>query len=112
MSDFGVLALAADSALFAAAAAVIRAAGWSLATPADRLADRTGLGEAVTGALFLRGTTSLSGSVTPLTAALDGRAGFAVSNGLGGIAAKTAFIALAGDVPIVVERGRMTAPHW
>ncbi len=95
MSDFDVLPLAADIALFAAAAAVIGAAGWALATPADRLADRTSLGEAVTGSLFLGGTTSLSGSVSSLTAALDGSAGFAEINALGGIAAKTAFIALA-----------------
>ncbi len=95
MSDFGTLPLAANIGLFALAAAVIGAAGWALALTADRLADRTGLGEAVTGALFLGATTSLSGSVTTLTGALDGRAGFAVSNGLGGIAAQTAFIALA-----------------
>ncbi|WP_418318147.1 sodium:calcium antiporter [Piscinibacter sakaiensis] len=93
--DFNQLPLAGNAALFAAAAAVIGVSGWFLAAAANRLADRTGLGEAVAGAIFLGATTSLPGSITSLTAAIDGRAAFAVSNGLGGIAAQTAFIAIA-----------------
>jgi cation:H+ antiporter len=62
---------------------------------ADRLADRTGLGEALVGGVLLGAATSLSGSVVSVTAALDGRASLAFSNGIGGIAAQTAFLALA-----------------
>lgn len=62
---------------------------------ADRLADRTGLGEALVGGVLLGAATSLSGTVVSLTAALDGRASLAFSNGIGGIAAQTAFLALA-----------------
>ena len=42
-----------------------------------------------------RATTSLSGAVVSITAALDGRAALAFSNGVGGIAAQTAFLAIA-----------------
>jgi cation:H+ antiporter len=62
---------------------------------ADRIADRTGLGEALIGGVLLGAATSLSGSVVSVTAALDGRASLAFSNGVGGIAAQTAFLALA-----------------
>lgn len=62
---------------------------------ADRLADRTGLGEALVGAAFLGAATSLSGVVVSLSSALDGRASLAISNSVGGIAAQTAFLGLA-----------------
>lgn len=82
-------------ALFAAAAAVVLFCGTRMTALADRIADRTGLGEAVVGGVFLGASTSLSGSVVSLTAALDGRASLAFSNGIGGIAAQTAFLAFA-----------------
>ena len=62
---------------------------------ADQIADRTGLGEALVGGVLLGAATSLSGSIVSLTAAMDGRASLAFSNGIGGIAAQTAFLALA-----------------
>ena len=62
---------------------------------ADQLADATGWGEAVVGAVFLGGSTSLSGIVTSVTAASGGHAELAVSNAVGGIAAQTAFLAVA-----------------
>ncbi len=80
---------------FAVATGIVLVAGVRMTGIADRLADRTGLGEAVTGGLLLGATTSLSGAVVSITAALDGRAGLAFSNGVGGIAAQTAFLALA-----------------
>lgn len=61
----------------------------------DRLADRTGLGEALAGAVLLGATTSLPGLVTTVVGASAGDASFAVSNALGGIAAQTMFLALA-----------------
>lgn len=62
---------------------------------ADRIADTTGLGEALIGGVLLGAATSLSGTVVSVTSALDGRASLAFSNGVGGIAAQTAFLALA-----------------
>ncbi|MGM0541993.1 MAG: sodium:calcium antiporter, partial [Pseudomonadota bacterium] len=59
------------------------------------LAYATGLGEALMGALFIGASTSLSGITTSVSAAAAGHAELAVSNGLGGIAAQTAFLALA-----------------
>ena len=82
-------------AVFLLAAAVIGWTGTQLAGLADRLADRTGLGEALAGALFLGMMTSLPGLAASVTAALEGRPALAISNALGGIAVQTAFLALA-----------------
>lgn len=84
-----------DVALFAIAAGAVAFAGVRMASVADRLADVTGLGEAVTGAVLLGASTSLAGIVTSVTAAANGHAELAVSNAVGGIAAQTVFIALA-----------------
>jgi cation:H+ antiporter len=56
---------------------------------------RTGLGEALTGAIFLGASTSLSGTVTSVTAAADGHPALAFANAIGGISAQTAFLAVA-----------------
>ena len=82
-------------ATFLAATGLIFGAGRRLAEFADRLADRTGLGEAAMGAIFLGVSTSLSGITASVTAALDGFPALAVSNALGGIAVQTAFLAIA-----------------
>ncbi|MBR0565512.1 sodium:calcium antiporter [Azoarcus sp. L1K30] len=82
-------------ALFAVTTLLIGIGGWRLASVAGRIAERTGLGQAVTGAVFLGATTSLPGSVTSITAASNGFADIAVANALGGIAAQTAFLAIA-----------------
>lgn len=80
---------------FIACAAVIGLVGTRLTRAADRLADRTGLGEAMAGAVLLGATTSLSGSVLSVTAALNGRPELAMGNALGGIAVQTAFLGIA-----------------
>ena len=85
-------------AIFVTAAAVIGTAGWRLAWLADRLADRTGFGEAVTGALFLGASPSLPGTVTSVTAAANGLTDLAISNAIGGIAAQTALLGIADIV--------------
>ncbi|MBT0961568.1 sodium:calcium antiporter [Denitromonas iodatirespirans] len=95
MIDFDALPLAINIAVFVAMGLVIGVGGWRLANVAARIARRTGLGEAVTGALFLGAVTSLPGSVTSMTAAASGHAELAVANALGGIAAQTAFLAIA-----------------
>jgi cation:H+ antiporter len=81
--------------LFLLCAAAIAVAGVAMTGVADRLADRTGLGEALVGGVLLGVSTSLSGTVTSITGALEGQAALAVSNGIGGIAAQTVFLALA-----------------
>lgn len=80
---------------FAVAALVIGLVGPRLTAVADELADRTGLGEALMGAVFLGASTSIPGIVTTVTAALAGEAQFAMSHALGGIAVQTAFLGLA-----------------
>ncbi|HEY9606142.1 MAG TPA: hypothetical protein V6C85_31335 [Allocoleopsis sp.] len=81
--------------LFLIAVLVIALAGTRMARVADQLADATGLGEAVVGALFLGGSTSLAGIVTSVTAAAQGHPELAISNALGGIAAQTVFLGVA-----------------
>lgn len=80
---------------FALSAAVLIVVGVRFAKVVDHLADRTGIGEAVAGAVLLGATTSLPGLITTLVGALAGNASFAVSNALGGISAQTMFLALA-----------------
>ena len=94
-SDFSSLALVGAGA---AAALVILFAGMRMTGLADRISDRTGLGEAVVGGVLLGAATSVSGVMVSLTSALDGRASLAFSNGVGGIAAQTAFLALADTI--------------
>ena len=75
--------------------------GWfgiKMTRTARDLAHETGLGEAFMGALFIGASTSLSGITTSVSAAAAGHAELAVSNGLGGIAAQTTFLALADIV--------------
>ena len=81
--------------ILAAGAAAIAVVGTRLAGLADRLADRTGLGEAFVGAVFLGASTSLPGITASVTAAWHGHASLALANALGGIAVQTAFLAVA-----------------
>lgn len=84
--------------VFAGCALVIGVAGTRLTGVADVLADRTGLGEAITGAVLLGATTSLAGSVLSVTAAWQGYPELSMANAIGGIAAQTAFLAVADIV--------------
>jgi len=61
----------------------------------DQLADRTGIGEAIAGAVLLGASTSLGGSVLSVTAAFNGNADLALGNALGGIAVQFAALAVA-----------------
>ncbi|NNC58718.1 MAG: sodium:calcium antiporter [Erythrobacter sp.] len=81
--------------VFAASAIVIAFIGTRMAKIADTLADRTGLGEALIGAVLLGAGTSISGIVTSISTAANGAPELAVSNALGGIAAQTMFLAIA-----------------
>ncbi|MDI5984560.1 sodium:calcium antiporter [Halomonas sp. M4R5S39] len=81
--------------LFAVCAMVIAVAGTRLTGIVDELADRTGLGEAIAGGVLLGMTTSLSGMVVSVSAALADRPTLAMSNALGGIAVQTLFLTIA-----------------
>ncbi len=83
---------------FVLAGLVIAVAGTRLSGIADDLADRTGIGEALVGALLLGATTSLPGIVASVTAAWGGYAELAISNAIGGIAVQTAFLGIADVV--------------
>jgi cation:H+ antiporter len=81
-------------ALVVALTAIITV-GRSLAVTADKLADRTGMGEAAAGALLLGAVTSLPGIGTTVVGSLQGDAQFALANPLGGIAVQTVWLAIA-----------------
>ena len=79
----------------AVAGVAIVLAGIRLTRTADTLADRTGLGDAVGGALLLGAVTSLPGIVTTITGSLEGDPGFGLSNPIGGVAIQTVWLAIA-----------------
>lgn len=83
------------AALFLLSAFTVAVAGVAMANTADRLADRTGLGEAITGGVILGASTSLSGFVTSVSTAAQGHPDLALSNAVGGITAQTFFLAIA-----------------
>ena len=83
-------------AAFAASAAIIALSGTRLAGVADRLADRTGMGEAVVGALLVGGATSLPGLMATTVSAYNGYPTLAVSNAIGGITVQTLWLVI-GD---------------
>lgn len=95
MTDLGSWPLAFIVTAFAVLAAIIGWVGVKMTKTARDLAQNTGLGEALMGALFIGASTSLSGITMSVSAASAGHAELAASNGLGGIAAQTAFLALA-----------------
>ncbi|MGR3570662.1 sodium:calcium antiporter [Brevirhabdus sp.] len=81
--------------VFAGSALAIGLAGVRLSRVADALADRTGMGEIVAGALFVGAATSLPGAITSVTTAVQDAPGLAIGNALGGLTAQTSFIAVA-----------------
>jgi cation:H+ antiporter len=83
---------------FGIATIAIVFAGVRLARAADQLADRTGLGEALFGVLFLAGVTSLPDFAATLSAAMDARPDLAMSNVMGSMAANLAFLGVADIV--------------
>lgn len=74
---------------------LIAFSGTKLAKVAELLAIRTGLGQAITGAVFIGISTSLSGIILSFYTASKGLADLAISNSIGGIAAQTVFLAVA-----------------
>lgn len=74
---------------------VLLTAGVKFTKVVDELADRTQVGEALAGAVLLGAATSMPGLITTITGAVEGDAGLAMGNALGGIAAQTTFLVLA-----------------
>ena len=93
--SFAAFPLWVNLLVFFVAAAVITVGGSRLAEYGDRLADCTGLGEALTGSIFLGLITALPGLAASVTAALAGHPALAISNAIGGIAIQTSFLAVA-----------------
>ena len=81
--------------LFVGSSVAIAVAGTRMTRVADKLADVTGIGEAVFGAVLLGGSTSLAGIVTSLVTAYQGHPELAISNAVGNIAAQTTILAVA-----------------
>ncbi|WP_432535772.1 sodium:calcium antiporter [Kineococcus arenarius] len=77
------------------AGVVIVFTGIRMTAVADEIADRTGLGEAIAGAVLLGATTSLPGLVTVAVGGLSGDAQFAFANPVGGILIQTVWLAVA-----------------
>lgn len=80
--------------LFALAATGVWLSGTKLSGYVDLIAERTGIGKAFAGALFLGGATSLPEIATTITACLSGAAEMAGSNLLGGVVMQIAVLAL------------------
>ncbi|MEQ9661641.1 MAG: sodium:calcium antiporter [Parasphingopyxis sp.] len=93
--DLAALDPSATLLVFGGAALLIALLGARMANLADVIADRTGLGEALVGAVLLGAGTSIAGIVTSVSTASTGHPALSVSNAIGGIAAQTAFLAIA-----------------
>lgn len=98
LTSLGGISLTAAFALFSVCAIVIGVIGTRLARIVDDLADRTGLGEAIAGAVLLGMATSLSGIVVSVSSAWTDKPELAMSNALGGIAVQTLFLTIADMV--------------
>ena len=81
--------------IFLLAAAAIGITGTRMVAIADRIADRTGIGETIAGGILLGMSTSLSGVVSAVTAAAEGQPSLAFATSIGGIPAQTAFLVIA-----------------
>lgn len=103
--EFQSYSLWLNFGIFAVAAAVVWLAGSRIAHYADVISDRTGLGQAFVGALFLAVATSSPEIATTVTAAWTGNAPLAVNNLLGGITMQTAILAV---VDLIIVRGALT----
>ena len=97
--NLDALSLALVFAVFIAASGLVWFAGTRLSQYADRLADRTGIGHAVIGALLLGGITSLPEVATTVTASSMGDAKIAINNLFGGVALQVTVLVI-GDIAL------------
>lgn len=84
--------------IFVLAALMIVFVGTRISRIADRLADRTGWGEAIFGGMLLAAATSLPDFAAALTAAADNHPELAISNMMGSMAVNLAFLGIADIV--------------
>lgn len=96
MPEFVELSMWQNFAVFVVAAAVVWMAGTRLTRHADRIAELTGLGQALVGMLLLGGITSLPEIAVSATAAAAEAADLGIANILGGVALQVVIIAI-GD---------------
>lgn len=109
--DLSGAGLGGQVLVFAIAAGAVWWAGRSLAFRADRIAEATGIGRLLAGAVLLGLATSLPEIATTLSAAFGGAGALAANNLLGGVAMQIAVLAL---VDAVALRGRaitLFSPH-
>lgn len=92
--------ITANLAIFTTAAAAVWWSGSALATRADLIAERTGLGSLFAGALLLGVATSLPEIATTVSAALSGAGTLAGNNLLGGVAMQIAVLAVIDGVAL------------
>src|SRR5690606_8943888 len=102
LRDSRHLPLWLNLAVFAATAAAVWFTGTRLTRQVEAIAQRTGIGRAITGLVLLGGVVSLPELSTATTAAFAGDAHFAVNTLLGGIAAT--MVVIAGIDAVVRER--------
>ncbi len=106
MIEFAALGLAANLAIFAAAAAFVWMAGVRITRYANVISVRTGMGQALVGMLLLGGVTSLPEVAVAVSAAAHGDGALAVNSVLGGIAMQVAILAVAD---MAIGRKALTA---
>lgn len=92
---FEQLPLAANAAIFLAAAVAVWSAGTRIARLADALARKARIGHAAAGLLLLAGITSLPEVAVSVTASFGGNAQLAVNNLLGSVALQVTLLAVA-----------------
>lgn len=103
--DFGSNALWLNGVIFAVAAAMVWWVGFRISIYADSISDRTGLGEALMGLIFLALVTEMPEIGTTVTAASTGNTELALNNIFGGIVMQTAIL---GVVDLTLVRGALT----
>jgi cation:H+ antiporter len=105
LPSFTGVPIMVNLAIFVGAAAGVWLAGTRLARIGDVLSERTGLGRAVFGMLFLALATSLPEVSTTVTASLGGNVALATGNIFGSIVLQTTILALADAT---IRRGPLT----
>ena len=98
-------------AILAAGCVGVWLAGSRLSELGDVISDRTGLGQAFTGALLLGLATSLPELATTLTASLRGAGALAGSNLLGGVAMQLAVLAVVDGIGLRRRALTFVSPH-
>lgn len=104
--DFSGLSLPLLALIFAVAAGVVWYAGAKLASYADEIAERTGMGRAVIGVILLGAITSLPEISTSSVATLAGNSNMAVNNLIGSASFQLVVLAICD---VIFGRGALTS---